>query len=125
MMFMSGGSDRRAQRFGRQYFWKSPAAYKVYAAVAGGRHMEPNEGGRLNPFAAHFLGCHVADLQESCEMVYGNGPDTVCRANKMSNCEVVKPSTTFTGTTTTTNFTGTTTTTTTTTTPCQDCITLR
>jgi len=99
-MFVSGGSDGRAQR-DAGIFKDIPAAYKVYAAVQGSRHMEPYQPGRLNPFVAHFMGCHVADLQESCDMVYGNGSDALCQANLMSNCEGMTPSGPITTTTTT------------------------
>merc|ERR1712151_1342253 len=63
---------------------------KILAQVQGAQHMEPESPGRLNPFDAHFLGCHVAGLQTSCDKVYGNGADTLCKANKMTTCQIEK-----------------------------------
>jgi len=115
-MFMSGCRDRRANRYMSGTYWKSPADYKVFAAVSGGKHMEPFGPGRLNPYAAHFLACHVRHLQESCDKVYGNGEDSMCEKVATSTCwrsakGPLAPNTT-TVTTTTTTYTGTTTTTT-------------
>merc|ERR1712139_693418 len=49
----------------------------------------PATWGALNPFDAHFLGCHVADLQTSCNKIYGTGQGTICKANSMTLCQVV------------------------------------
>merc|ERR1712139_694889 len=49
----------------------------------------PATNGALNPFDAHFLGCHVADLQTSCNKIYGTGQGTICKANSMTLCQVV------------------------------------
>jgi len=65
-----------------------PADHKVFAQVQGAGHMEPIQGGRMNPFDAHFLGCHVADLKDSCDKIYGDGADSVCKANPMDGCNV-------------------------------------
>merc|ERR1719272_1250728 len=51
--------------------------------------MYPATNGALNPFDAHFLGCHVADLQTSCDKIYGTGQGTICKANSMTLCQVV------------------------------------
>merc|ERR1712070_442863 len=62
---------------------------KVLAEVQGADHMYPATNGALNPFDAHFLGCHVADLQTSCNKIYGTGQGTICKANSMTLCQVV------------------------------------
>merc|ERR1712032_1125088 len=58
------------------------------AMVNGSGHYEPRTYGRLNPFHAHFLGCHVVSLKGSCEKIYGDGADTLCKANEMHICEI-------------------------------------
>lgn len=63
---------------------------KILAQVEGAQHMEPESPGRLNPFDAHFLGCHVAQLQASCTKIYGSGADSLCKANTMTTCEISK-----------------------------------
>merc|ERR1712039_974463 len=65
---------------------------KILAQVEGAQHMEPESPGRLNPFDAHFLGCHVAALQSSCVRIYGNASDSLCKANKMITCTIEKSS---------------------------------
>lgn len=89
-MFTSGHEDRRGKAHGA--FKACPAKRKVFAVVEGAGHMEPMHGGRLNPFDAHFLGCHVADLHSSCDKIYGDSDGSICRANVMSACEVAIPS---------------------------------
>lgn len=69
-----------------------PADHKVYAAAKGASHMEPIQGGRLNAFDGHFMGCHVAGLQTSCDKIYGDGDDSICKAQEMDGCEVTQPS---------------------------------
>jgi hypothetical protein len=95
-MFCSGGEDRRGKN--RQAFNACPSKWKVFAEVNGARHMEPAGAGRLNPFDAHFLGCHVANLTTSCDKIYGNAPDSICHAGEalnytMKSCDIVQPST--------------------------------
>jgi len=85
-MFTSGHEDRRSQMLSA--FQSCPATHKVYAVASGAGHMEPTHGGRLNPFDAHFLGCHAAGLQSSCNKIYGNSEDTICNAYVQS-CVVV------------------------------------
>lgn len=90
-MFTSGGEDHRGSH--HHDFEATASKQKVFAEADGARHMEPMHAGRLNPFDAHFLGCHVADLQTSCDMIYGDGPTTICQANQMKSCEICKPET--------------------------------
>lgn len=86
-MFTSG----RGGGAGQDMFDSSPAQYKVFAIAQGAGHMEPIQGGRLNPFDAHFFGCHVADSQTSCDKIYGDGDDSICKATAMDTCQVVQP----------------------------------
>merc|ERR1711877_92254 len=51
--------------------------------------MYPATNGALNPWDAHFLGCHVADLQNSCVKIYGSGPQSICKGNSMTQCQVI------------------------------------
>jgi alpha/beta superfamily hydrolase len=69
-----------------------PADHKVYAAAKGAGHMEPIQGGRLNAFDGHFFGCHVKELQTSCDKIYGDGDDSICKAQEMDGCDVTQPS---------------------------------
>mmetsp|Transcript_64835 Transcript_64835/g.189720 ORF Transcript_64835/g.189720 Transcript_64835/m.189720 type:complete len:283 (+) Transcript_64835:113-961(+) len=87
-MFTTGTEDHRQAVRGQ--FSACPGRPKILAQVAGAEHMEPLTRGRLNPFDAHFLGCHVAGLQSSCTKVYGNGAGSMCRANKMTTCQITK-----------------------------------
>merc|ERR1712151_414742 len=74
-MFTSG----RGGGSGQDMFDSCPAKYKVFAIAKGAGQMEPIQGGRMNPFDAHFLGCHVADLQTSCDKIYGDADDSICK----------------------------------------------
>merc|ERR1711865_474122 len=86
--FFSTGSEDHASRL-KGAFDAVGSTSKVLAEVSGADHMYPATNGALNPFDAHFLGCHVADLQTSCLKIYGTGSDSVCKANSMSLCQVV------------------------------------
>merc|ERR1712232_1510498 len=90
MGFTTGSEDHGAHLRGA--FELCPGRPKVLAQVDGASHMEPANYGRLNPFDAHFLGCHLANLTASCDKVYGNAADSLCKANKMTACEVTKTS---------------------------------
>ena len=86
-MFTTGSEDHASRLKGAFDLVTSKA--KVLAEVTGADHMYPATNGALNPFDAHFMGCHVADLQTSCDKIYGSGPGTICKANSMSLCQVV------------------------------------
>jgi len=87
VMFMSGSHDHNANReMWPAYNNNKRAKHKVYAAVNGGTHMEPAHEGRLNRYAAHFLACHVREMQSSCDKVYGFGEDSMCNAVDTSTC---------------------------------------
>lgn len=68
-----------------------PARPKVYANLVGGTHMETREKKRLNRFTARFLSCHVSQLQDHCDAIYGGGPFSLCRAEHyalLGGCEI-------------------------------------
>merc|ERR1712139_367815 len=90
MMYVTGNEDIRGRLC--EEYETSPGLPKVLAMVDNAGHYEPRLGGRLNPFHAHFLGCHVAGLNGSCEKVYGDAPDTLCKANEMHICEINRSS---------------------------------
>lgn len=92
-MFTTGTEDRHGTVRGQ--FQAAKGFPKILAQVEGAQHMEPMSPGRLNPFDAHFLGCHLAALQSSCDKVYGDGSDSMCKANKMTTCEIKKNNTTI------------------------------
>merc|ERR1712003_44647 len=93
MMYVTGNEDIRGRLC--EEYETSTGLPKVLAMVDNAGHYEPRNEGRLNPFHAHFLGCHVAGLQASCEKIYGDGSDTLCKANKMHICEINKSSSIF------------------------------
>merc|ERR1712139_336619 len=86
--FFSTGSEDHASRL-KGAFDAVGSKSKVLAEVQGADHMYPATNGALNPFDAHFLGCHVADPQTSCDKIYGTGQGTICKANSMTLCQVV------------------------------------
>jgi len=88
-MFTTGTEDHAGRL--RSAFELCPGRPKILAQVEGASHMEPADHGRLNPFDAHFLGCHLANLTTSCDKVYGKAAGSLCKANKMTACEVTNP----------------------------------
>lgn len=87
-MFVTGTEDHRGNV--QKDFEACPGRPKVFAEIEGAEHMEPLSPGRLNPFDAHFLGCHVAGLNASCDKVFGSASDDMCKANNMTACQIVK-----------------------------------
>lgn len=92
-MFTTGTEDHRQTV--KAQFDACPGRPKVLAEVDGAQHMEPMSPGRLNPFDAHFLGCHLAGLEGSCDKVYGKAADSMCQANTMTICDLVQASSTL------------------------------
>jgi len=77
-MFTTGELDKyNADGHIRKYFEKVPAAQKVYASLKGAYHMEPQES------------CHVAKVQEDCDVIYGKGSRSICKVNDYEECVVV------------------------------------
>ena len=73
-------------------FEACPARPKVFANLANGSHMEPEHEGRNNPFDAHFLACHVADYQPSCDLIYKDTPSNLCKQEDYVDCDVIPAS---------------------------------
>jgi len=86
-MFTTGTEDNASRLKGA--FDLAKSTNKVLAQVTGADHMYPATNGALNPWDAHFLGCHVADLQSSCLKIYGSGSDSICKGNSMTQCQVI------------------------------------
>lgn len=87
-MFVTGSSDPR----GHKLYWAyqaSPGRPAIFASLEGGQHMEPAGEGRMNAFMAHFQGCYTIPRQESCELIFGNGPDSLCNKNPMHDCDIL------------------------------------
>jgi hypothetical protein len=89
IMYTSGSGDPRRHK-SAQGFANCPARPKVFAVLNGGRHMEPEGQGRLNPFDALFMGCHLKAVGStaSCARIYGNTSDALCFANSMTTCQI-------------------------------------
>jgi len=88
-LFTTGSADPRRRRL----YWAydaTPSRPKIYASLAGGRHMSPLYNGPLNEFCAHFLACHVMPRSESCDLIYGDSDQSLCHKNEMSVCDIVK-----------------------------------
>ena len=92
IMYTSGSGDPRRHK-SAEGFANCPARPKVFAVLEGGGHMEPEGQGRLNPFDALFLGCHLQSnsYYVSCARIYGNGSDSLCNANAMTTCDIDLP----------------------------------
>lgn len=75
----------------RDFFDGYPAPSKVLANLKGAGHMEIVNHGRLNKFMAKFLSCHVNDRQNDCDVIYGQGEGSLCRAYEYEDCIVVPP----------------------------------
>lgn len=88
-IFLSSESGAKNQE-GRDSIALSPAVYKVYFWCKDCKHAEPAHYGRETTAAAHFLGCHVADLSASCAHIYGSEAD-VCTSVPMHTCVVTGP----------------------------------
>lgn len=86
-MFTTGTEDHASRLKGA--FDLVSSKNKVLAQVSGADHMYPATNGALNPWDAHFLGCHVADLASSCNKIYGTGSDSICKGNSMTQCQVI------------------------------------
>lgn len=86
-MFSTGSGDPKRHKLWPA-FDATPGRPKIWANLAGGSHMEPIHGGRLNEFNAHFLGCYVIPRSESCELIFGNSTSSLCQKNPMADCFV-------------------------------------
>merc|ERR1719329_1407195 len=48
--------------------------------------MEVQEGMRLNVLTAQFLACHVSEDKSACDVIHGNGDDSICKVNDYWEC---------------------------------------
>jgi pimeloyl-ACP methyl ester carboxylesterase len=88
-LFVTGSGDPRR----RKLYWAyqaTPARPAIFANMEGGSHMEPAHGGRMNEFMAHFQGCYLIPRQESCDLIYGDSPDSMSHKNPMVDCDIQK-----------------------------------
>jgi len=86
-MFVTGTDDKFNKGGLMKTFvdgYDAPA--KVYANLKGAPHMEILHGKRLNKFMAQFLSCHVGARNEDCEVIYGDGEGSLCRAYEYEEC---------------------------------------
>jgi len=89
-MFTTGTLDSKVTGPTMENYFKSiPAHHKVFVNLADAYHMEPQEGMRLNVLTAQFLSCHVGQVDEDCEVIYGKGPHSICKVNEYETCSVV------------------------------------
>jgi len=87
--FVSGSADPRRHRL-YWAFGDTPSVPKIWAVIAGGKHMWPAHGSPMNVMMAHFLACYLVPNKESCDIIYGDAPDSLCKANPMKSCTIVK-----------------------------------
>merc|ERR1711953_1406553 len=92
IFFVSGTSDPRRRRL----YWAFQATKsvpRIFATILGGRHMYPAHGSPMNIMMAHFLACYLIPRKKSCDIIYGDGPDSLCKANQMGDCTIIKEQT--------------------------------
>jgi hypothetical protein len=89
IFFVSGTRDPRRRRL----YWAFQATQsvpRIYATIAGGRHMYPAHGSPMNDMMAHFLACYLIPSKDSCNIIYGDGPDSLCKKNQMGDCTIIR-----------------------------------
>jgi len=88
-LFVTGSADPRR----RKLYWAysaTTARPAIFANLEGAKHMEPAGAGRMNEFMAHFQGCYLIPRQESCDLIYGDSPDSLCHKYPMVDCDIQK-----------------------------------
>jgi dienelactone hydrolase len=89
-MYVTGSLDKFDEHNALERFFNESAARpKVYAKLEDAYHMEVQEGMRMNILTARFLSCHVGLNQDDCQVIYGTGEDSMCKANAYTKCSVV------------------------------------
>merc|ERR1711899_62143 len=91
VFFVSGTADPRRRRL----YWAYQATTsvpRIFATIEGGKHMYPAHGSPMNEMMAHFLACYLLPREESCEIIYGDGLDSLCKKNPMGDCQIIKDS---------------------------------
>jgi len=89
MFYVSGTADKRQHKV----YWAFQATTstpRIFASILGGGHMYPAHGSPMNGMMAHFLACYLLPRKESCDIIFGDSPDSLCKANPMGDCEVIK-----------------------------------
>merc|ERR1712200_200455 len=89
VFFVSGTADPRRRRL----YWAYQATTsvpRIFATIEGGKHMYPAHGSPMNEMMAHFLACYLLPRKESCEIIYGDGSDSLCKKNQMGDCQIIK-----------------------------------
>lgn len=71
----------------RKFFDAYAAPTKVFADLQDGLHQEVTHQGRLNQFHGKFLSCHVKEKEDDCKMIYGNAPESLCKANAFATLD--------------------------------------
>merc|ERR1712014_261211 len=92
VFFVSGTADPRR----RKLYWAFQATSsvpRIFATIEGGNHMYPAHGSPMNEMMAHFLACYLVPSKDSCDIIYGDGPDSLCKANPMGDCDIITEST--------------------------------
>ena len=85
-MFTTGSGDGTVKASHVYAAFKAcPARPKVFVELSGQVHTTKGEQG----FDAHFLACHTASIQTSCDRIYGGGAEALCQARKYTRCEIV------------------------------------
>jgi len=87
MMFVAGTADPKTHKV----YWAyqaTPPGRRIFANIIGDNHMAPLHGSPINTMMAHFLGCYIIPRQESCNIIYGDDPDSLCKANPMADCDI-------------------------------------
>jgi len=91
VFFVSGTADPRRRRL----YWAYQATTsvpRIFATIEGGKHMYPAHGSPMNEMMAHFLACYLLPRKESCEIIYGDGLNSLCKKNPMGDCQIIKDS---------------------------------
>jgi len=88
-LFTTGTLDKFNENDEMRVFYEAfKGKPKAYLNLQDAYHMEVQEGMRLNVLSAQFLSCHVGANKGDCDIIYGSGPDSVCKVNDYKHCMV-------------------------------------
>mmetsp|Transcript_110778 Transcript_110778/g.345254 ORF Transcript_110778/g.345254 Transcript_110778/m.345254 type:complete len:391 (-) Transcript_110778:142-1314(-) len=75
-------------------FNAASAKHKVFVELKSGGHHEPNQpdGGQLSHMTAYFLAGHVNLRDDYKALIYGSGPESVCKDPSIDLAEPLKES---------------------------------
>lgn len=85
IMFVGGSYDKKT-RFLWYAYNDTPEGRRVWTDITGDNHMAPLHGSPMNEYMAHFFACYLVSSEESCDMIYGEGPESVCKFHDMTGC---------------------------------------